>query len=429
MNPMIYARVKDAAGNTSACTSSPLIYSLLDTPALGHSTFDVIRYDNDSTVDINVSNLDSSGTDTNLSFYISTDSGMSCSGDPIATATTNSDSYTATMPALSTYGGYYYSVKASKASGGSDSNCSSNLEYQYVAPTSVAQIKPNSAGLTNISTTGSLTQHQILTMDTTPNFTIVSSQDLQGGKVQIYQPAGANSCGTLVQEFNVPSGTPVTSYNVELGTPIVPNNASSFYSVTYSVKVKTSTRPYSDCSGTSYYSSDFIYPIKPTISLNSASNAAPVITSNFNSSSSTTMASYGFGQAPNVDTEILKVKIYRNNNCSGSAIEESAYLANNITSYEFTDDLSAMSGNENVYYSTKVFYASQTVESECVVVNSPHAFDGTPPENLTGLILKSGEPSPGYGGTVSFTASGVFSATDTIENILQWRLYQWNSSC
>ena len=26
-----------------------------------------------------------------------------------------------------------------------------------------------------------------------------------------------------------------------------------------------------------------------------------------------------------------------------------------MSSYEFTDDLSAMSGNENVYYSTKVF--------------------------------------------------------------------------
>ena len=238
MNPMIYARVKDAAGNTSGCTLSPLIYSLLDTPALGHSTFDVIRYDNDSTIDINVSNLDSSGTNTNLSFYISTDSGTSCSGNPIATATTNSDSYTATMPALSTYGGYYYSVKVSKASGGSDSDCSSNLEYQYVAPASVAQIKPNSAGLTNISTNGSLTQHQILTMDTTPNFTIVSSQDLQGGKVQIYQPAGADLCGTLVQEFNVPLGAPVTNYDVELSTPVEPSIASSFHSITYSVKVK-----------------------------------------------------------------------------------------------------------------------------------------------------------------------------------------------
>ena len=32
----------------------------------------------------------------------------------------------------------------------------------------------------------------------------------------------------------------------------------------------------------------------------------------------------------NVDTEIIKVKIYRNNNCSGTAIDESDYLANNV---------------------------------------------------------------------------------------------------
>ena len=59
MNPMFYARVKDAAGNTSACSTFPLMYALLDDPALGHTTFDVIRTDDDSTPDISVSNLDS----------------------------------------------------------------------------------------------------------------------------------------------------------------------------------------------------------------------------------------------------------------------------------------------------------------------------------------------------------------------------------
>ena len=210
-----------------------------------------------------------------------------------------------------------------------------------------------------------------MTADLTPNFTIVTTEDIQGGKVRIFSRLGVDNCGTLVQEFDVPSGSSVTSYDVELSTPVVPNNSTQFDFKNYSVKVKTSSKPFSDCSDSNYYSV-FVYPIVPTISLESSNNNAPVITFNFNETSSNfTMDRWGFARG---DAEALKAKIYRNNNCSSTPINESSYLSNTATTYEFTDDLSSLTSNQDVSYSAKLFYDSETFSTDCIAVASPHSF-------------------------------------------------------
>ena len=84
------------------------------------------------------------------------------------------------------------------------------------------------------------------------------------------------------------------------------------------------------------------------------------MTFNFNKTTPNgfTMDWWGIGRG---QSEVLKAKIYRNNNCTGSAVGESAYLANTAYSYEFTDDLSGLTESQDVYYSAKVFYASQSL--------------------------------------------------------------------
>ena len=234
-------------------------------------------------------------------------------------------------------------------------------------PTAIPRLEANSIGISNNYSD----RDQLLTTDLTPNFTIVTTEDIQGGMVRIFSRLGADNCGTLVQEFDVPSGSSVTSYDVELSTPVVPNNSTQFDFKNYSVKVKTSSKPFSDCSDTNYYSV-FVYPIVPTISLESSNNTAPVITFNFNETSSNfTMDRWGFARG---DAEALKAKIYRNNDCSGTPVSESAYLSNTTTTYEFTDDLSSLTESQDITYSARLFYDSEAFTSDCAVISSPHSY-------------------------------------------------------
>ena len=44
----------------------------------------------------------------------------------------------------------------------------------------------------------------------------------------------------------------------------------------------------------------------------------------------------------------------------GTAINESAYLSNTTTSYVFTDDLSSLTVSQDITYSARLFYDSET---------------------------------------------------------------------
>ena len=191
------------------------------------------------------------------------------------------------MPALSSYGTYYYSVKAVKPVVEESRHAPQILEYQYQEPRD-SRLETNSIGISkNYSN-----RDQLLTADVTPSFTVVTTEDIQGGKIQIYQYVPVDYCGSLVEEFDVPSGTPVTSYNVELSSAVVPDNETQFDFMSFSVKVRANGKAFSECSNTNYYAV-FTYPPVPTISINSSNNAAPVITYNFNENSSAIRWTFG----------------------------------------------------------------------------------------------------------------------------------------
>ena len=144
------------------------------------------------------------------------------------------------MPELNSSGTYFYSVKAVKASGGESSSCSNNLQYNYQEKTAIPRLEINSIGIPKNYSNRDMS----LTTDLTPNLTVVSTEDIQGGKVQVFLHDGFGYCNTMVQEFDIPSGTPVTSFDFELSTPVVPDTDTGFDFLIIQQKLKQAQKDF-----------------------------------------------------------------------------------------------------------------------------------------------------------------------------------------